>query len=268
MKMPSNEPPPHDSRELSRHFSDTYFSLRFGLAALAFAMPVVMYAYGKFRHGLDLQPSLSAYFWAAAGDQCATFPMRTLFVGFLFAIGISLYVYKGLTTLENWLLNAAAVCAAVVAIFPERLSLTDAPRDERLTQLFAACPAVKAWAMEPSVPLHYVAAVTLFVLLAIIAWFCANKSLDYLPPGNDAKKFKRTYRILAIAMILFPVAGLAVGLVLGMGYSVFFIEALGIWTFGTYWLVKSRELALSRLEKDPDHAVAHAKERKSTGQLA
>lgn len=63
-------------------------------------------------------------------------------------------------------------------------------------------------------------------------------------------------------------AGLLVGLVLGMGYSVFFIEALGIWTFGTYWLVKSRELALSRLEKDPDHAVVHANERKSTGQLA
>ena len=126
MKMLSNTPPPKDSRELWKHFSDTYFSLRLGLISLAFAMPFVLYLYGKFGHGLDLQPSMSAYFWAAATDQCATFPMRTIFVGFLFAIGVALYMYKGLTPLENSLLNAAALCASLVAIFPERLSLTEA----------------------------------------------------------------------------------------------------------------------------------------------
>ncbi|MGD8309207.1 MAG: hypothetical protein PVG98_07155, partial [Chromatiales bacterium] len=122
MKMLSNTPPPRDSRELSKHFSDTYFALRSGLALLAFAMPFVLYLYGRFRHGLDLQPSMSAYFWAAGNGQCATFPMRTIFVGFLFAIGVGLYVYKGLTPLENTVLNAAAICAALVAIYPEGLS--------------------------------------------------------------------------------------------------------------------------------------------------
>ena len=111
MKMLSNTPPPRDSRELWKHFSDTYFALRVGLAALAFAMPLALYLYGRFRHGLDLQPSMSAYFWAAAADQCATFPMRTIFVGFLFAIGVGLFLYKGLTPLENYTLNAAAICA-------------------------------------------------------------------------------------------------------------------------------------------------------------
>ena len=65
MKMLSNAPPT-DSRELFKHFSDTYFSLRTVLAGLAFAMPFILYFYGKWRHGLDLQPSMSAYFWAAA----------------------------------------------------------------------------------------------------------------------------------------------------------------------------------------------------------
>jgi hypothetical protein len=142
MKMLSNNPPPTDSRELWRHFSDTYFSLRMGLALLAFAMPFVLYLYGKFIHGLELQPSMSAYFWAAANGQCATFPMRTIFVGFLFAIGVGLYVYKGLTPLENSLLNAAAVCAALVAIYPERLSSAEAAGDQRVAQLFNSCPAV------------------------------------------------------------------------------------------------------------------------------
>lgn len=140
MKMLSNTPPPRDSRELWKHFSDTYFSLRAGLAFLAFVMPFVLYLYGKFGHGLDLQPSMSAYFWAAVKDQCATFPMRTILVGFLFAIGVGLYVYKGLTPLENSLLNAAAICAALVAIYPERLSLAEADSDQRLAQLFKTCP--------------------------------------------------------------------------------------------------------------------------------
>ena len=55
MKMLSNALPPRDSRELLKHFSDTYFALRAGLALLAFVMPFVLYLYGKYRHGLDLQ---------------------------------------------------------------------------------------------------------------------------------------------------------------------------------------------------------------------
>ncbi len=264
MKMLSNTPPPKVSKELWKHFSDTYFSLRVGLALLAFAMPFVLYLYGTFRHGLDLQPSMSAYFWAAEKDQCATFPMRTIFVGFLFAIGVGLYVYKGLTTLENYLLNAAALCASLVAIYPERLTLSEAASDRRVAQLFESCPAVKAWATLPSLPIHYLAAVVLFVLLAIIAWFCANKSLEYLPAGHDPAKFRRTYRSIAIAMILFPIPGIAVAFLFGVAsHKVFFIEAAGIMTFGVYWAVKSHELALSRLESDPVEALQHAAQRQT-----
>jgi len=254
------------SDELAKYFSDTYFSLRAGLAAVAFAMPLVLYFYGRLRHGLDLQPSMSAYFWAAAKDQCATFPMRTLFVGFLFAIAAGLYVYKGFTELENWLLNLAAVCAGLVAIFPERISLTEAGETPRVAQLFDNCPAVKAWAMLPSYPVHYIAAVTLFVALALVAWFCADKTLKYLPPDQDPKKFRRRYRAIAFLMILFPIVGFVLAFLFGVASDkVFFIEAAGIWTFGGYWIVKSRELALSRLEKDPAMARHHAELRDRQG---
>jgi hypothetical protein len=262
--MPSNTPPPKDSRELWKHFSDTYFSLRVGLAVLGVAMPFVLYLYGKFGHGLDLQPSMSAYFWAAAADQCATFPMRTIFVGFLFAIGVGLFLYKGLTPLENSLLNAAALCAALVALYPERLVVTEAARDQRVALLFDSCPAVKAWATLPALPIHYLAAVTLFVLLAIVAWFCANQSLEYLPAGHDPAKFRRLYRSIAVAMILFPITGVAIAFVVGIAsHHVFFIEAAGILTFGVYWAVKSHELALSGLERDPIEALQHAEQRQT-----
>ena len=90
----SNTPPQRESRALGNHFSKTYMSLRTGLFMLAFTMPFVLNLYGKFRHGLDFQPSMSAYFWAATQDQCATFPMRTIFVGYLFAIGVGLDVHQ------------------------------------------------------------------------------------------------------------------------------------------------------------------------------
>jgi hypothetical protein len=266
MKMPSNTPPEDEPKELWRHFSDTYFSLRVGLAALAFAFPLVLYAYGKLRHGLDLQPSMSAYFWAASADQCAAFPMRTIFVGFLCAIGVGLYAYKGLTPLENLLLNGAGLCAALVAIFPERIGPEEAASDPRLARLFKDCPAVEAWAHQPALPIHYPAAVLLFVLLAIVAWFCAYKSLKYLPAGVDAVRYRRLYRSIALAMLVFPLPGAALAYLLGLKASwVFFVEAAGVVTFGMYWTVKSREMALSRLERAPDEAVHHARQRGLAG---
>jgi len=254
MGMPSNTPP-RNSTELQKHFSDTYFSLRIGLTLLAFSMPIVLYLYGRFRHGLDLQPSMSAYFWAATEHQCATFPMRTIFVGFLFAIGVCLYVYKGLTSLENYLLNGAAICASLVAIYPESLP-KDPAGDLRLEQLYNSCPAVRDWAQRDALYVHLISAIILFVILAIVAWFCAEKSLQYLPAGHKPEKFRRAYKLISMAMILFPLPGIAVAYLFGVPDSkVFFIEAAGILTFGVYWAVKSRELALSRLESNPVEAL-------------
>jgi uncharacterized membrane protein len=266
MKALSNVPPPKDPKVLWKNFSDTYFSLRMGLTLLAFAMPLVLFGYGKFRYGLDLQPSMSRYFWAVAADQCASFPMRTILVGFLFAIGVGLYLYKGLTQLENTLLNLAAVCAAVVAIYPERLSLEGTATDQGLAQIFQSCPAVMVLADMPTFPIHYVAAVVLFGLLAAAAWFCAGNSLEYLPPGQDAAKYRRIYKVIAMAMVGFPVLGLVIAYIFGFASSrIFFIEAAGIWTFGVFWAVKSRELSLSRLQIDPEEAVGHAMSRQAMG---
>lgn len=260
MQPPINTPPPADPKALWAHFSDTYFSLRIGLAGLAFAFPLVLWGYGKLRHGLDLQPSMSAYFWAAATlEQCATFPMRTIFVGFLFAIGVGLYLYKGMTNLENYLLNVAGICAAVVAVFPEYIATDDTAKDPRIAELFTTCPAVKVWAAASEPFVHFTAAVLLFVLLWAVARFCAGKTLDYLPSDQDAAAFRRRYRLLGWAMLLFWIPALLVAFVLGLwGHKVFFIEAAGVWTFGLYWAVKSRELSLSRLEEKPHEAVDRA----------
>lgn len=248
--------PADDPRQLAWHFSKTYFALRLGLAALAFSFPLFLWWYGKLVHGLDMQASMSAYFWAAAdAKQCAAFPMRTFFAGYLFAIASGLFLYSGLTHLENWLLNAAGVSAALVAIYPEALG----GRESAVN----TCAAVKEWATGPGDPLqtHFVAAVVLFALLALVAWRCAGQSLKYLPEAAKDKEplYRRAYLVLAAAMGFGPLFAIGVLRFVDFPNAAFFAEWLGIWTFGAYWAVKTRELQLSRLDRQPEAAVENAK---------
>src|SRR4029453_8033780 len=114
-----------------------------------------------------------------------------------------LFVYKGLTTLENWLLNGAGVLAGGVAFFPERLLDKAKPPRERVQKLFDTCPAIRQWVenQQPDFPIHYLAAVGMFVLLFLVAMFCASKSLEYLPPNPpfSKKTFRSLYLSLAVA---------------------------------------------------------------------
>lgn len=264
----NNQPPPADARALWLHFSETYFSLRFGLAVLAFGFPAFLYVWGRFVHDLPLQPSMSAYFFAARASaeagamQCAEFPMRTFFVGGLCAIAAGLHLYKGLTRRENTLLNAAAICALLVAVFPERITDKDLGGDVRVMQLVRDCPAVLDWATrQPDLPIHFAAAAALFALLGVVAWQCACHSLSYLPPEHQHRvpTLRLAYRALAVLMFLCPATGFVLAALLARsGSMVFFVEMAGIWTFGAYWALKSWELSLSKLEKDPGAAVRHA----------
>lgn len=108
------------------------------------------------------------------------------------------------------------------------------------------------------------AAIILFVLLAIVALFCADKSLKYLPKEKNREFYLWVYRILGGLMIVFPFVGYVVAYLFdALSNKVFFIEAAGVLTFGLYWAFKTRELSLSSLEKDPDKAVQYEEERLS-----
>jgi len=268
----SNSTPKEDATALWKHFSITYLSMRVVLFLLAFSMPVVLVHYGDIRHGLDFQSSMSSYFWAAeTAEQCATFPMRTIFVGYLFAIGVLLFAYKGLTGLENTLLNLAALCAFAVAVYPERLDIKP-PVDARDAQLYQTCKSVGLWAENHadtlSANIHWIAAFSLFVFLAIVALFCAKKSLRYLPDRYNPGFYRYMYTILGVLMLSFWLIGLLIAYVFDLWENkVFIIETMGVVTFGLYWSIKTIELSMSSLEKDPELAVRHEQERKQDGTM-
>ncbi|MGA8408867.1 MAG: hypothetical protein WB680_16945, partial [Candidatus Acidiferrales bacterium] len=62
-------------------------------------------------------------------------------------------------------------------------------------------------------------------------------------------RYKFLYRLLAVLMVLSPVAAYLFNDSTGQNSRVFWAEAFGIWAFGTYWLVKTKELSLSDVER-------------------
>lgn len=215
-----------DENALRDHIFSTYLTLRFGMAVLAIAFPPLLWGVGALRYGIDLQPSMSHYYFAQSAELNA-FPMRVWFVGLLFAIGACLYLYKGFTNWENGALNGAGAFAALVALYPMNI----------------ACEANCGFSA------HGTFAVLLFVCLAIVALFCAKATLDYLPADLRAK-YRLAYTWLGAAMVASPVAALLLTAFTGStARYTFFAEACGVWAFAAYWWVKSREMAISGAEK-------------------
>src|SRR5262245_9855540 len=209
------------AEELRRHMLATYIVLRYGMAGLAILLPLLLWIGGHVLAGLPLQGSMSAYYHAGGGA------LRDEFVGILFAVAACLCLYRGFTTLENAALNLAGVLAALVAIFPMTWGcVTDCPR----------------WT------LHGTLAVLFFVAIAYVCIFRASDTLRLVDP-DKVGRYERTYRILGVGMVVFPVIAAVLTMVLNReSVLVFVAEALGVCIFASYWLVKSHEIWATNAE--------------------
>lgn len=204
---------------LRDHVLPTYVNLRRGMAILAILLPLILGIGGLVTSGLPVQQSMSAYYHAGGGV------MRDAFVGGLVAIGAFLILYKGYTSREDRVLNVAGAFLILTALFPMNW------------------PSVGG-AHSP----HGVFAVLFFVSIAYVCLFCAN-TIDLVPPEAQLLPYRRVYRILGVLMIVLPLSAVALSYVLQPGstgrYTILFVEAAGIWVFGSYWLVKTLEVKQS-----------------------
>lgn len=212
---------------LQEHMFRSYLNLRYGMAIIGAIYPVIVYAVG-WLDGHALQDSISAYYWLTAHGDARP---RVWMVGGLFAVAAFLYLYKGFTVRENVALNLAAVFAVGVAIFPTKQNCT------------SGC----------FFTTHGVCAVSMFVCLVYVVWFCARDTLHLLPRDDEAdepdalaKHYRRRYLIIGAVMLASPLTAFLLNSVIGTHSTyVFFIEAAGIWAFALYWWVKSSELKQS-----------------------
>ena len=208
--------------DLQKHITSTYFTLRLGIIAASLILPWVLYFGGNAGPHPGLLPSLSDYY------PNGTDFTRDWFVGTLGAVGVSLYFYKGYSTLENVLLNIAGVLAVVVAL-------------------------VRCRCNDPTQPasVHGAAAVLFFVCIALVAVFCASDTLALIPIDEQASKrrFHIAYVALGLLMVTFPVVAFLITLIFGQQNNItFFVEAAGIYAFSAYWWVKSIELSKTEAE--------------------
>ena len=178
------------------------------------------------KFGVELQSSISAYYHT---------PMRDAFVGILFAIGASLYLYKGYSTVEDFVLDGAGILAVCIAVLPT----------SPVTKLECDTFTAPFW--------HGVSAISFFFLIAYICIFrwsdtLNNREIDEENQISESRKriYILIYRILGAGMIVLPL--LVWFFYSDTGILVFKLELAAIWVFSAYWIVKTIEINETQLE--------------------
>ena len=211
--------------ELQEHMLWTYYGLRVGLAAIGFALPVLLVLVGGLLHHVWLKPSISEFYYV---DGASFLTTRDVFVAGLFAAGLCLYLYKGFSNKENVALNAAGLFAALVATFPT------AETDDKRGVVSA---------------IHGASAVLFFLSIAYVSVFRSSDTLRLLSETRRPR-YRRAYMLTSAAMVVSPFTALALSFLLRpTDARIFLVEAFGVWAFSAYWIVKTFEMRESSAEK-------------------
>lgn len=213
--------------DIRKHITQTYVSLRLGMAILAFSLPVLLVLWSVFSgetfNGEKLLPSISAYYFT---------PMRDVFVGTLVAVGACLYLYKGFSDRENKALNCAGIFAVAVAFIPTCIPELGMMTEETCNQ---GARNVMKW-------LHRISAFLFFLPVAYVCTFRGKDTVELIKDEKVRKKYIRLYRIIGPLMIVLPVLSAIDSLIRDSGSLVFFVETAAIWAFAIFWITKVREL--------------------------
>ncbi|MFL6726028.1 MAG: hypothetical protein ACJ8FS_05895 [Sphingomicrobium sp.] len=193
----------------------SYVYLSLGMGLVAALLPVALVVAG----GYDGHYSISTFYHVS--DLT-----RNIMVGCLWAEGVFLILFHGLSKLENWILNVAGLAAISVAMNPM-------PIDQ--------CGA------GPAITLHAASAILFFLCLATVAVGLSKGRTKYIIYPPKRRRFEIAYDAAGVLMIAMPL-GVAAMHFLGRtgceSHWIFWIETFGIWAFAAYWIVKFTEYRL------------------------
>ncbi|HEU0097417.1 MAG TPA: hypothetical protein VFQ67_01455 [Allosphingosinicella sp.] len=196
----------------SRQAMRSYLYLSFGMGLVAFLLPVALVVASGYRGHYSIS------FFYHVGDLS-----RNILVGCLWATGVFLFLYQGLSRWENWILNVAGVAAIGVAMFPM-------PPEQ--------CGS------GSSITLHALSAIVFFVCLAIVAIGFSKTRIQFIIYPPKRRRFKIAYNVAGLAMVAMPAAVFALHVLGGRrceSHWIFWVEVFGIWAFALYWFVKTAE---------------------------
>jgi hypothetical protein len=198
----------------------TYYGLRWGLGLAALLLPVVTRLGERLLTKHSLPESISGYYHTG---------MRNYFVATLILIAAFLFLYKGFSRWENYLLNLAGVATAGIAFFPTGC-------DSGATQC--------ATFTRPAV--HGTCAIIAFGSIGIVAAFLGGSTLDLLNDKRKERVYRGIYLVLGAAMIILPL--LTAFLARKDVASLYWIEFAALWVFFAYWAVKTTEFRSTHAE--------------------
>ncbi len=213
----------NQAAKLQEHMRGTYFNLRVGIGVIGFTLPWLLWFGGQIGDHEPLRASMSAYYYSPT--------MRDTFVGALVAIGLFLYLYKGFSSAENWVLNLAGALAIGVAMVPT-----------------SSQPGVNSVSSK----FHGTFAVLFFICIAYVCVFRASDTLSLIRDTRKANKLRAIYRLLGIGMVISPLFAVVLTFLLQPATQerslTFFVEAVAVLIFATYWLTKSQEMKNTNAE--------------------
>lgn len=195
--------------------TSSYLLLCMGMGLVAFLLPVVLVAAGGYQGHFSI-----SYFYHVSDLT------RNLLVGALWAIGVFLFLFHGLSKLENWLLNAAGCFGISVAMNPMAPQQCGAAGGSHL---------------------HEASALLFFLCLAIVAIFLAKDRIACIDNPAIRWRFAAAYNLTGAAMIAMPATVYATHLASDRGCAthwLFWVETCGIWSFAAFWFVKTLEYRL------------------------
>lgn len=211
----------------------SYRSLRTRIGFLAIAFPLILIAIGKFWN-IDIQQTLSNYYFAEDTAHIDRYPVRLWFCGILFVVGFFLARYPGFTKHEEKWLNAAGIFATCIAIFPMS---TDKGNEYDF---------LLAWTgLTQQISLHGIFAVLAFGCIAVVIVWYSDATLKELEKTDPAAytRYNWAYRGIGAFMILSIALAVSLNYVHhGQGDYILAAEWAGIWAFAAYWFVKNSEM--------------------------
>ena len=211
------------SSSLTKHILGTYSRLRRGMAVIAFLFPLVLLIGGLAFFGVAPQPSMSAYYHTDPN-------LRDTFVGVLFAVGTFLFLYKGDTPAEDWLLNVAGASAIGIAYF-EMVKGSDCSTASQ------------------GVTAHGFFAVVFFLAISLVCVSVALRS-QAEHGGRYLSRHASYYGVCAAIMLVSMGVGLVYSFLLPQATRqalcnnniIFWVEAFGVWGFSVSWFLRTIEL--------------------------
>lgn len=200
----------------------SYLSMRRMIGILGIALPVVVVAGGLIQNKIEIQPSISGYYYTN---------MRDFFIGILCIVSIFLISYKGYEKIDNLVGNLSGIFALGMVLFPTEMCNGTSSN----VGIFLLNDNLSGY-------IHLTFGFLFFITLSFNSIFLFTKR----QPGhfNEAKRKRNLiYRLCGSIMILATLLIVVYTFFLrntafDKVYPVLILETIALLAFGISWLVK------------------------------